>query len=328
VDRALLFGEVEDTEDSLPSSFGSFLKTLAPAVEGLGRWGALLDLKGCDRLHPDRGKFLQQIARRARAEGLGPLSAGGGESRLVARLAAALAPRGCWWEVEGVMAPRFLAPFPLRCLPQGGRKWLKVFRELGLGTLGDLAAFPPDLLREALGEEVLWVWREARGEGSASVHTLRSPGRLREGHAFATPQGDPGWVRSILGVLADRLAVQLRPRGLRTGRLELRIEYHGGKVIRRSRRLRPPAGELMVLREVAWRLWEARPPSRRGVTRCLLTADALEEEAAEVLPFDFARAKADLAPFIARVRGRFGRDAVQWSPELWMDNPAHSKRSP
>ena len=251
-------------------------------------------------------------------EKLGSLAAGEGSSRLVARLAAATAPVGSWWQVEGDRAERFLAPFPLRCLPQGRSRWVPVLEELGLNTLGEVAALPPRLLREALGEESLEVWREARGQGSSVLPPAELPPYLREHHVFPAVYDDEGWVRSVVGVLADRLAARLRDRGLQAGRVELRIRRHGGETTQRSRRLDPPSAELTVLRECTWGLWGEMPTARRAVSRCVLEVGGLRRAAPEALSFDFARVKTDLAPFIARIRRRFGDGAVQWSPELWM----------
>jgi DNA polymerase-4 len=256
--------------------------------------------------------------------GLGDLSAGEGSSRLVARLAAAVAPAGCWWAVENPAT--FLEPFPLRCLADEEPALVRALEGMGLRTLGELAALPPELLRQALGDESLRVWREARGEGRRSLMTTGVKERLREAHRFDRPQSDPELVASALTVLADRLAVALRAEGLAAGRVTLHLRFHGGARLQRQRSLDPPGSSLGALRNLARELWNASQERRTGVVACELRAERLRATPAESLHFDFDRAREDLAPSIARVRDRFGRRALRWSPEIWMDQSPPAER--
>ncbi len=296
-----------------------FLEDTAPKVEPIGRWGVLLDLSGCERLHPNRGTLLTEINQQLPRNGSLGMAAGEGATRVVARLAAAVAPPGSWWSVEPAASASFLAPFPLQCLRDEYPRWVEALSDLGLCTLGDLAAIPTDLLQRALGVGARAIWEDARGEGSHTVHRRLEPPLLRARHRFVLPESEPGLVASALGVLADRLAVELQSHQLVAGRLQLRIGFHGGGRMQRSMTLSSASDRLHDIRAAGWTLWKEGAQRRTAVTGCELRAELLRKRPAESLCFDFARAREDLAPAINSIRQRFGSTAIQWSPELWMD---------
>ena len=171
----LLAGEGRLAAGRFPAALRAFLDEEVPAVEPLGRWGAYLDLTGCDRLHPRRGVLLGAIARRHRE---GPISAGEASTRLGARLAAAVTPPRAWWSVQPGQEAAFLAPFPLACLREELPGPVMELQRLGLGCLGEAAALPEDLVRAALGGEGLLLWKEARGQGRRDVRAEVEARRL------------------------------------------------------------------------------------------------------------------------------------------------------
>ena len=307
------------TEQQLSEAFLRFLQDKAPKVEPVGRSEVLLDLSGCERLYPERGSLLAEINRELPKDSPLVLAAGEGATRLVARLAAAVAPAGSWWSVEPGASASFLAPFPLQCVKDEFPAWVEALQELGLLTLGDLAAIPFELLHRALGLGVRPLWEDARGEGSHAVHHRLEMPLLRARHRFQAPQSEPGLVASALKVLADRLAVELRSHRLVTGRIQLRLGFHGGARASRSRVLAPASDELESIRRAAWALWREESGRRTAVTRCELRAEVLRERPPESLCFDFVKARNDLAPAIRSIRRRYGTGAIRWSPELWMD---------
>jgi len=306
-------------EPHLSESFLQFLQNKAPRVEPVGRWEVLMDLSGCERLYPETGTLLAEINRELPKENSLVLAAGEGATRLVARLAAAVAPAGSWWSVETKASASFLAPFPLQCVKDEFPAWVEALQELGLFTLGDLAAIPFVLLHRALGAGARTLWEDARGEGSHAVYQRLELPLLRARHRFQSPQSEPGLVASALGVLADRLAVELRSHRLVAARIQLRLGFHGGTRACRGRTLSPASDELEAIRRAAWALWREESGRRTAVTACELRAELLRKRPAESLCFDFVKARKDLAPAIRSIRRRYGTAAIRWSPELWMD---------
>jgi DNA polymerase IV (DinB-like DNA polymerase) len=57
----------------------------------------------------------------------------------------------------------FLAPLPVDAISGVGEKTERVLHELGIRTVGDLAAFPGKKLTEILGRNAVWLWGIARG---------------------------------------------------------------------------------------------------------------------------------------------------------------------
>ena len=57
----------------------------------------------------------------------------------------------------------FLNPLPVNAISGVGEKTDRVLDELGIRTIGDLAAFPGKKLTEILGRNAVWLWGIARG---------------------------------------------------------------------------------------------------------------------------------------------------------------------
>lgn len=57
----------------------------------------------------------------------------------------------------------FLGPLPVNAVSGVGEKTERVLHDLGINTIGDLAAFPGKKLTEILGRNAVWLWGIARG---------------------------------------------------------------------------------------------------------------------------------------------------------------------
>ena len=90
-------------------------------------------------------------------------SAGVARNKSTAKIAAAYQKPDGLTIVPPDALQAFLAPLPVNTISGVGEKTERVLHELGIRTVGDLAAFPGKKLTEILGRNAVWLWGIARG---------------------------------------------------------------------------------------------------------------------------------------------------------------------
>ena len=131
--------------------------------------------------------------------------AGAGGRRFVAFAAMASSAR----PGQVVIVPRaetaaFLEPLPLELLPLEPRR-RRELHELGIATLGELAALPRSAVADRLGVDGLSAWRLVRGTKEARVVGRRPTAEIVEAIAFPEAVGNEQTLGRAVAVLLERL---------------------------------------------------------------------------------------------------------------------------
>jgi protein ImuB len=195
------------------------------AVEPIGLDGAAFDARGTMRLHGG----LAAILRRVRAAL--PVGAdgrvGAAPSLFAALQAAREAPRGGPLVVEAGEVAEFLAPLPAGRLPLAP-DLVTALHDLGLRTMGQIAALPPAAALDRLGFPGLRAWRLARGEPGREPRPRRPPVPLRAAFGFPEPVGALPALEAAARLLLGELAGAARRRGAALRALALRARLADG----------------------------------------------------------------------------------------------------
>jgi len=252
-----------------------------------------------------------------------PASAGIATSKSMAKVACVLAKPNGVLLVSAGTEESTLAPLPVRKLPGIGPVSEDKLRQLGIETLGQLVDAPDALLRPIFGAYTDGIRRDARGLGSNDL------GRERPAFREHDPRGDrvgsisnertfaetsPSKTESVLCALCERVTSRARSRGVRAGRITLRLRYVDFHTITRSRTIEPTLDEMEVHR-VALDLY------RRARTRPLpirllgvaLSKLSLEHAQLELPPFDGGARRGRA---VDAVREKFGYDALHLATVL------------
>jgi DNA polymerase-4 len=285
-----------------------------------------VDFHGCESLYrqPEDADDDATIFRVVRAmvqaieDELGlPASAGIATSKSMAKVACGLAkPKGVLLVPAGAEQAT-LAPLPVRKLPGIGPVSEEKLRDLGIETLAQLVAAPEASLRPIFGAYTAGVRRDARGLGSGDL------GRERPAFREHDPRGahlgsisnertfvetDPAKTESMLCGLCERVCSRARRRGVRAGRVTLRLRYTDFHTITRSRTMTPTSVDVEVHRVVTelYRRARTRPLAIRLVG-VALSKLSLEPPQLRLATFDLGDRRG-LA--VDAVRDKFGYDAV------------------
>ena len=214
--------------------------SFSPVVEPLALDEAFLDLRGASRMWPGpQGPVALATALRRRvkeATGL-VVSAGVAPNKFLAKLASRRAkPDGLVVvEPEGVEA--FLHPLPAGELWGVGERTKELLDRLGLRTVGDIAAVPPETLTRALGSLGTQIAKLAAGIDPRPV--VADPPRKSVG-AEETFERDlvagEEIDRGLLG-LADRVASRLRGQGISGRTITVKVRFASFVTLTRAKTL-------------------------------------------------------------------------------------------
>ncbi|MCE2524378.1 MAG: DNA polymerase IV [Acidimicrobiia bacterium] len=247
-------------------------RSFTPLVEALSLDEAFLDVAGARRLFGPPG----DIARRIRAdlqssEGLA-CSVGVGSNKLLAKLASRAAkPRAGPAGIEPgpgtvVIEPHdalcFLHRLPVGALWGVGPATLRRLSDMGVETVGDLAATPTDTLVAAFGRAHGHRLAElSQARDPQPVVASRTPKSLSVEVTFPRDVTDRAALEQEIVRQADSLGSRLRSAGCTTRTVVLKLRFGDFRTVTRSRRLREAtahaphlartAKELLALLDVA-----------------------------------------------------------------------------
>jgi len=294
----------------------AILQSFTPLVEPLSLDEAFLDVANARRLHGTGPEVATVIRARVRDETGLVASVGVATTKHVAKLASEEAKPDGLFVVEPGEELAFLHPLDVGRIWGVGPATRKRLEQLGVRTVGELAALPEDTLVHALGP----------AQGS-HLHALSwnlderavVPGQTAKsiGHeeTFARDIADRSQLEREALNMAERVGARLRAAG-RAGRtVQLKLRYHDFRTITRSRTLADATGAGAEIAAVARELLDAVDIGG-GIRLLGVSVQQLEEATGvqEHLPLDDTASPLERHAAIERsvdaLRERFGDDAV------------------
>jgi DNA polymerase IV len=309
-------------------AFLAILADFAPVVEALSFDEAFLDLTGSERLLGDAPTVARAIKARVRGELALVASVGVAPSKFVAKIASDIdKPDGLRVVGPGEVL-RFLHPLPVARLWGVGEVTRERLLDLGLTTIGAVAAWPEAALRARLGDGLgVHLAALARGEDARAVESERAPVSIGHQETFDEDVDDPGDLDGILLHQADRVAARLRHAELRARTVVLTVKHDDFRQVSRRITLADPTSDGSVIARAALRLLAEvaiGPRPGRKVRLVGVAASGLEDrQAPRQLTLDEAsRARGErLGDTLDRVHARFGAAALRRAVHVEPDDP-------
>jgi DNA polymerase-4 len=282
---------------------------------------AYLDLAGTGRVH---GQPLA-AAHRLRCEIWDttnlPCSMGLGRTRLVAKVASEQAkPRGLVWVPLGC-EEAFLAPLEVRRIPGIGKVTEAALANLGIKTVGQLAAAAHERLDEHFGRWGAALERKSRGEDAYEFLLEAEAKSISHNHTFGHDTDDERLASATLSRLAQMATKRLRDCGLAARSIRLTIRYKGFQTITRSHTLPEPTRlDADVIATIA-RLFDQNWDRRRKLRLLGVALESFSEGARQLDLLDAGRKEKleRLARATDALRDRFGFSKVQFGGSLERD---------
>jgi DNA polymerase-4 len=239
-----------------------------PFIEKISIDEAFLDVGGAGRHFGDAERIGAALRAAVREETGLVVSVGAARTKFLAKVASAVAKPDGLITVDPRRELEFLHPLPVERVWGVGQVMRRRLAEMGIRTVGELAAVPASTLSAELGRglgahlhHLAWN-RDPRG-----VVLDRRAGSVGAQSSFALDERSPEvWRRVLLG-LADRVGRRLRRRG-RAGRtVTTRVRFADFETVSRRRTLPAPVATTAAIYRTAGRLLDQATEPWQGGTR-------------------------------------------------------------
>jgi len=239
-------------------------------------------------------------------------------NKVMAKVASdAAKPNGLLYILPGY-EENFLKTLPLRALPGIGEKTEQQLQEMGLSTIGELAAMPVDLLRSAFGIQGLLLSRRARGMDTPSIATVEQSKSISREATLEEDTVDEEYLSSALHYLIEKAGNELRKTRRKAKTITLRIRYSDFKRVSRAVTLESATNLDEIIFHAAMELlhqnWQRRV--RLRLIGIHLSHFEAETGQLELFPDQDALKARNLYYKIDAVRDRFGFDSVRAGKSL------------
>ncbi len=280
----------------------------APVFEKASIDEFYIDLTGMDRFFepfPWTIALRDEITKSTKL----PISFGLASNKMVAKMATNEAKPNGYLQVLPGREKEFLAPLLLNRIPGVGNHTLKSLNALGLSTIGDLAAYPLDILEKTAGNFAAELWQKAQGIHNSTVHAYHESKSISNEHTFEENTNDLEFLMAQLVKMTEKVAFNLRSEDKMAGCIAVKIRYPDFETT--SKQAAIPYtffdDELIPLVKTLFHQLYRKGEKVRllGVRVSELTKEALQTNL-----FSDPTLKAGLYKAIDQVKDRFGRDSL------------------
>jgi len=212
--------------------FMTILADFSPCLEPAGLDEAYLDVTGCEA-HGVPHQMALRIKERVEKELKLVASVGVAGCKVVAKIASDLGKPDGLVEVATGQEKEFLAPLPIARLPGVGKKTEQALKTLGIRTVGQLAALPPETIKSRLGAAGMMLHHYANG---IDVREVEPPGEAKSisrETTFAEDTLDRAFLQAILRYLCERVGAELRQEGKHARTITIKLRYTDFETITR-----------------------------------------------------------------------------------------------
>jgi len=287
------------------------MRSFTPAVEPLSVDEAFLDISGL-RLHHESPTAVARAIRSAIRDQTGlPASVGIATVKLLAKLASEDAKPDGLLVVPAGTELQYLHPKPVRELWGVGEATHARLEQLGVKTIGDLAALPSETLVRCLGPSLgAHLSALSHAEDPRPVETVGGAKSISVEQTYDIDLVGRSVLERELLRMSDRLALRLRRAGMATRTVSLKVRFEDFSTITRSHTEPLPIDTSHDLYAISLRLLDRAAVGGRPVRLLGVGGDSLTASG-EPRQLDLEGNEwGDLEDAVDEVRRRFGDGAV------------------
>jgi DNA polymerase-4 len=310
------------------------LRDVTPVVEPIGLDEAFMDVAGALRRLGPPDVIAHGVRDRVRADLSLHCAVGIGRSKMIAKLASRAAkPRASRTGLDpglGVLMIgadtelAFLHGHDVEALWGVGPATAKRLHELGVRTVADLAAVPPEAVVRRVGKAAgAHLAALARGDDPDPVQPNRAAKSIGHEETFRFDLTDPTELERHCLRMAESVATMLRGSSHAARTITVKVKFKDFSLQTRSHTLGQPIGTGGAIGQVAAALLAGIDPGD-GIRLLGVSASGLQASGGDQLAFDLGDGRAEgaesattreqswqnVTAAVDAIRTRFGRDAV------------------
>jgi DNA polymerase-4 len=293
--------------------FMAILADFTPDLEPMSLDEAYLDVTGFEPIYGSIRQMAAAMKRRINTElGLNA-SVGVASCKVVAKVASDFSKPDGLLEVYRGKEAEFLAPLPVSDLPGVGKKTGQVLKNLGVRTVGELAALPPKILTKHFGIAGEALHRSANGIDDRKVEPPEAAKSISRETTFGEDTGKRDILEATLRYLGERVGADLRRHGRKARCITLKLRYADFTTISRSRTLSAATdGDRDIFTTGVKLMEKALAGDRRPVRLIGIGVSRLTEAGGQLAMLDSTvQRQAQLDKAIDRIRQKYGFTAIQ-----------------
>ena len=293
--------------------FMAILADFSPYLEPVSLDEAYLDVTGFESLHGS----IRQMALAIKKRTLGELglcaSVGIANSKIVAKVASELSKPDGLLEVPPGKERSFLEPLPVTKLPGVGQRSERVLKNLGISTIGQLAAMPPGVLKRHFGTYGEHLHNHASGIDDRKVEPPGPAKSISRETTFEKDTGDTTRLKGTLRYLSERIGSDLRQQGKLAKCITLKLRYADFTTISRQQTLSQPGDTDQAIFDTGFNLLKKELSREKQLVRLIgIGVSNLVETGRQLNLLESSLQRQEkLNKVIDRIRNKYGFTAIQ-----------------
>ena len=301
------------------SKFIEILAGFSPDLEPLGLDEAYLEATGCQELYGSPVEMARAIKQRINDQLNITASVGIATCKVVAKIASALCKPDGLLEVKPGQEQAFLNPLPVGKLPGVGEKTEQVLKEMGVATIGELAALPPGTMKRRLGAVGAMLHGHARGIDGRQVEPPGEAKSISQELTFARDSLDRDFLEATLHTLCQETCQELRGQGKKARCVAIKLRYADFETITRQATLKEATDVTAVIFGTATQLLSKTLAHGRKPIRLIgVRVSSLIGYQKQLPMFDSGTRKPErLDKAVDKIRGRYGPKAIKTGDEVF-----------
>lgn len=287
-------------------------------VEPFGIDESWLDVSGSQKLFGSGETIANTLRERIRRETGLTVSVGVSFNKTIAKLGSDLKKPDAVTVIDRAHFREIVWPLPVGALLYVGKSALRVFGEMRIRTVGELAQSSPDFLTYKLGKLGAQLHAYANGQDDEPVRSAydrREVKSVGNGMTFSHDLYGMDEISVGLAAICDLVAARMRAKGVKCTGVQLAIKDENFVTSQRQKQLAVPTNLARDLREASASLLASSWNPRLGIRSLTVTGIGLvpEDAAQQIGFFDDAAAdaRADKRErAVDAIREKFGRGAI------------------
>ncbi len=182
------------------------------------------DLTGMDKYF-GVDEFTKNLRKTVTAETGLPISCGLSGSKLVSKMATNEAKPNGYLKIPHGSETAFLWPMTVDKIPMVGKQTTIQLNQLGIHTIGELAALSPGQLEHHFGKWGKRLWEKAQGIDDHDVESYSEQKSVSHETTFHEDSNDPAFLHAQLVKLTEETAFDLRQEQKLTGCVTVKLRY-------------------------------------------------------------------------------------------------------
>jgi DNA polymerase-4 len=313
-----LLGSYDGKYEYVASRLRKIFYQFTPAVEPASIDEAFLDITGCRRIFGSPSRLALKLKRRIREELGISCSVGIAPNKLLAKLASSINKPDGLTVIPPDEVRHILEPLEVSKLCGIGDKTTDVLSNLGIHTLGELAAYPAGVLKGKFGKCGEWLHLAAQGIDYTPVFSgFIAEKSMSHERTLERDICDPGEIHSVLLALSGMVARRLREKGVMGRTVTVRVRFSDFVTLTRSETIPRPTDSEHEIAKVAEKLvWGAGSAVRKirllGVGLSQLSKHGrCRQTFLQLAPYLDKREQ--IYTVIDRIRDKFGERSINWA---------------